>query len=173
LSGVKSQSLAAIPTFAAGGRSIHVVIEAPAGSRTKAKLDVGLGAFLFRRDLPVGMRYPYPWGFVPSTRAADGDPLDAMIVADIDTWPGMVVEARPIAVMRVLQRDRGRRAPTRNDRILAVPVDMATRAISRELRRELEDFFVRTGRLAHPEVRVERCEGARAALRVIRRAREP
>jgi inorganic pyrophosphatase len=162
-------SLASIPCFVRGGRAIHVVIEAPAGSRSKAKLDPDLGAFVFRHELPVGLRYPYPWGFVASTAAPDGDPLDAMIVADIDTWPGMVVAARPVAVVRVVQRDGGKKR-TRNDRILAVPVDMELRGIAPALRPELADFFVRAGELAHREVHVEKWEGARAATRVVRAA---
>lgn len=161
--------LASVPCFVAGGRAIHVVIEAPAGSRSKAGLDPALGAFVFRHPLPLGVRYPHPWGFVPGTLADDGDPLDAMIVADIDTWPGMVVRARPLAVVRVVQRDRGRER-TRNDRVLAVPVDMEPRRLTRARRRALEDFFVRVGELSHRKVVVERWEGAAAALRVIRAA---
>jgi len=55
--------------------SIQVVIETPKGSRNKYAFDPELGIFELKRVLPAGMSFPYDFGFVPSTKADDGDPL--------------------------------------------------------------------------------------------------
>src|SRR4029450_13140482 len=79
----------------------------------------------------------------PSTRAADGDPVDAMILSDAATHPGGVVCCRPLGVLQVEQNAKtgGRE---RNDRIVAEPVAARrpTSALTDRVRRELEAFFV-------------------------------
>jgi inorganic pyrophosphatase len=67
----------------------------------------------------AGLTYPYDWGFVPSTEAEDGDPLDVLVIHDAGTYPGLILRCKPIGVLEVVQitkRERGR-----NDRIFAVP----------------------------------------------------
>jgi inorganic pyrophosphatase len=126
--------------------SFRVVVESPGGSRVKLKYESGLGAFTISRPLVLGLGYPLDWGFIPGTSVADGDPLDAMIVFDAPTYPGVVVACRALAVLRVEQNVKGaaegRRV--RNDRILAEP--SATRRpsapLSERVRQELEAFFV-------------------------------
>ena len=70
--------ISTVPARAAGG--FHVVVEAPRGATLKLKHDPELDVMTGHRPLPLGFAYPYDWGFVPGTRAADGDPVDALSV---------------------------------------------------------------------------------------------
>ena len=53
------------------------------------------------RPLPAGVTFPFDWGFVPSTEASDGDPLDALLLWDVPSFPGVVVPCRAIGVLQV------------------------------------------------------------------------
>jgi inorganic pyrophosphatase len=115
-------NLLTIPAFAARD-TIHVVVESPRGSHLKLKYDPRWEAMGISRPLPVGLVFPFDWGFVPSTQGPDGDPVDAFVMWDVASFPGIVVECRPLGLLRVEQNamnfDRSRRV--RNDRILALP----------------------------------------------------
>ena len=153
-------------------RRLRAVVEAPRGARVKLTYEPEIEAFEFGRALPLGMHYPYDWGFFPSTRAADGDPLDAMIFHDTETYPGVVVACRPLGVVLLTQRGDGRRRE-RNDRVIAVPHDARldeVRAVPARVRDEIERFFLSVVFFEPKDARVEGWQGPRAAERVIREA---
>src|SRR2546430_8310312 len=90
----------------------------------------------------------YDWGFIPGTVAPDGDPLDAMVFSDLPTFPGVVIECRPLAVIRLKQNRKNTTGRERNDRLIVVPVQAPRFAWLRRIadlpvrwRRELEEFF--------------------------------
>jgi len=97
-----------IPARTAGG--FHVVVESPRGSPVKLKYDPELSCIVSGRPLPLGFVYPYDWGFVPGTRAPDGDPVDALVFWEVPTFPGIVLRCRALGVLEVEQdgRDGGR-----------------------------------------------------------------
>ena len=64
------------------GHLVRVVIETPKGSRNKYVFDPKSSIFELTKVLPAGMSFPYDFGFVPSTKAADGDPLDVLVLMD-------------------------------------------------------------------------------------------
>jgi inorganic pyrophosphatase len=148
---------------------LRVVVESPRGSRAKLKYEPRLGAFAFSRPLPLGLVYPYDWGFVPGTRAADGDPVDAMVYCDAGTQPGVIVACRPIALLCVEQdgRDGGRQ---RNDRLIVVPAadPRAPDDLAPRVRTELEKFFRAA---AKQEIEILGWSTARDADALIERSR--
>jgi len=101
--------------------AVRVVVESPRGATVKIKYDAALGVMSVSRPLPLGLAYPYDWGFVPGTRAADQDPVDALVYWDVPSYPGVVVPCRAVAVVK-LEQDSKANGRVRNDRILAIPV---------------------------------------------------
>ena len=111
-------NFARLPTWA-DKEHVHAVVETPRGSRCKLEFDPKLKVFTLSKPLLAGLTYPYDWGFVPSTKAEDGDPLDVLIIHDAATYPGLVLRCKPIGVLRVLQTSKGK--SERNDRVFALP----------------------------------------------------
>jgi inorganic pyrophosphatase len=74
---------------------IYAVVETPRGSTCKLDSDPVLHVFTFAKPLMTGLSYPYDWGFVPSTEAEDGDPLDVLILHDATTYPDVVLRCSP------------------------------------------------------------------------------
>src|ERR1700760_481621 len=95
----------------------NVIIDTPRGSRNKYKFDEKMGVFKLSRILPVGMSFPYDFGFVPQTKGEDGDPLDVLVIMPESLPPGTVVECRIIGVIKAEQTEKKR---VKNDRYLAV-----------------------------------------------------
>jgi inorganic pyrophosphatase len=128
---------------------VHVVVESPRGSAAKFKYDAELDAFSLSRPLVDGVTYPYDWGFVPSTRGPDGDPLDALVVWDRSSYPGIVLACRPVAVVGVEQNSKQHRGEReRNDRLIVVPAAAPKWAwlqdvddVPRRQKEEMESFF--------------------------------
>ncbi|HEY1862512.1 MAG TPA: inorganic diphosphatase [Roseiarcus sp.] len=96
---------------------VHVVIETPRGNHVKFAYDPKIKAFVVRKSLLTGLTYPHDWGFMPSTKADDGDPLDAMVIHDGTTFPGVVVICRVIGILQIEQRSKNK--SERNDRLFA------------------------------------------------------
>ena len=100
---------------------VNVVVEVPAQSRVKLKYEPDLNQFIWSRSLSLGVCFPYDFGFLPQTIGGDGDALDALVYADVGSYPGVVVPARILGALRVEQK-RDEQPIKRNDRILVAPV---------------------------------------------------
>ena len=168
-------NLSLIPTFA-DEDIFHVIIEAPRGSTLKFKYEPRWQAMSISRPLPMGVAYPFDWGFVPATHAADGDPLDAMLLWDVPSYPGVVIQCRAIAVLHVEQNrkahDRSERI--RNDRIMAVPTEARRQndikdvgSLSARVRQELESFAIAATALEGKDVRIIGWGDASDALKLV------
>jgi len=168
------RSLDRLPTFAEND-IFHVVVESPRGSAVKLKYQSDLGGMSISRPLPAGLVYPYDWGFVPSTKAADGDPVDAAVVWDVAKFPAVVIPCRPLALIKVEQNRADGKGRARNDRILALPVEARREAdlksatsLSRRVREELEHFFIAATALEEKDARILGWAGPDAVLRLLR-----
>jgi inorganic pyrophosphatase len=107
-----------VPPCEPEGDRVHVVIDTPAGSRNKYKFDEKLGIFRLSRVLPAGLVFPHDFGSVPGTRAADGDPLDVLVLGLPPTFPGCLITVRLIGVLHARQVEHGK--SIRNDRLIGV-----------------------------------------------------
>lgn len=129
--------------------SVNVIVETPRGAGIKLKHDPESGLMMLSRALPVGVTYPYDWGFIPGTQAPDGDPLDVMILWESASYPGLLVPCRLIGALGVEQTDVASGKRQRNDRLFAVPIKAPRLAhvqtifdFPERTRQELEQFFL-------------------------------
>ncbi|HZH98364.1 MAG TPA: inorganic diphosphatase [Fimbriimonadaceae bacterium] len=87
-----------------GGNAPHVfntIIEIPKGSTNKYEMDPELGIMRLDRVLYSPLFYPFDYGFIPQTHYVDGDPMDVLVMLMHPTFPGCVVEAKPIGVLEM------------------------------------------------------------------------
>lgn len=119
-----------------------VVVEIPRGSRNKYELDKKSGLFRLDRVLYSAVHYPGDYGFFPRTYAQDDDPLDALVMVTVPTFPGCVIDVRPIGLFRM--KDKGEM----DEKVLCVPTtdplydgyeDIAD--VPGHFLREVEHFF--------------------------------
>jgi inorganic pyrophosphatase len=150
-----------------------VVIEIPKGSKNKYELDKETGLLRLDRVLYSAVYYPADYGFIPRTYCEDGDPLDALVLAQEPVYPLTIVEARAIGVMR-MQDEKGI-----DDKIVAVSVRDPAYAdysdkeqlpghVLRQVRRFFEDYKT----LEHKQVIMGDMLGPAAAVTIIRDALE-
>jgi inorganic pyrophosphatase len=126
---------------------VHVVIETAKGSRNKFSYDEDLKIFRLKKVLPEGMSFPHDFGFIPSTLAEDGDPLDVLVLMDEPGCTGSLVECRIIGAICGEQSEDGKKV--RNDRLVGVAVPSHTHSNLKDIRdlnptllRETEKFFI-------------------------------
>ncbi|HEY7169941.1 MAG TPA: inorganic diphosphatase [Vicinamibacterales bacterium] len=156
---------------------LQVIVESPRGATLKMKFDEAIGLFRVSRPLPAGFTYPCDWGFVPGTRAADGDPVDAFVWWNESSFPGAVIAARMVAVLRVEQKNRQSNARERNDRLLTVPEGIPAYAHIKNLddvpqrhRDELAHFFSAVVAFEGKELRLLGWGDAGEAADLVRRS---
>lgn len=166
-----------LPAWTGHGDAIQVVIETPKGSRNKYAYDPKVGLFRLKKVLPAGMAFPYDFGFVPSTLADDGDPLDVLVLIDDVIFPGCVISCRLIGAILGDERDRATHKTTRNDRLIAVEQSNHGYAFLRKASelgktfvKELEHFFVTYHDLSAEKFRVLDMVGPNKALKLVRDA---
>ncbi|RBY79765.1 inorganic diphosphatase [Geodermatophilus sp. TF02-6] len=77
---------------------LDVVVETPRGSRNKYEFDDERGVVRLDRRILGAVAFPADYGFVPETQGEDGEPLDALVLLDEPTFPGVWVASRVIGV---------------------------------------------------------------------------
>jgi inorganic pyrophosphatase len=126
---------------------VKAIIESPKGSRNKYDYDPESGLFQCGSALKGGVTFPFDFGFIPSTKAPDGDPLDIIILMDEPAFAGCLVHTRIIGVMEADQTEDGNKF--RNDRVIGVhnsSIDYGEyerwQDLPKSVREEIENFFV-------------------------------
>ena len=160
------------------GQLMNVVIETPKNQPNKLTYDPTVATMRLSKVLPLGMVFPFDFGFVPSTLGDDGDPLDVLVLMDAPAPAGCLVAARLVGVLRCTQREEKGKEPIANDRFLAVAEEASTyqdiqdiRDLNGPLLDQIEAFFIQYNALAGHLFKVERRQGAKAAKRAVDAAR--
>ncbi len=149
--------------------NVNVIVEIPKGSRNKYEYDEDLGIIALDRTLHSSVHYPTDYGFVPGTRGADGEPLDALVMVDQSTFPGCLVEARVVGVLTIQSSD-----DPQEQKLLGVPVREPRFAeyddvsdVPEHLLKEIEHFFEVFKDLEGSDIGTLGWEGAQEAQRLL------
>lgn len=146
----------------------HTIIEINKGSKNKYEIDKETGLIALDRVAHTAQDFPFDYGFVPQTYWHDNDPLDVVLLTTYPLVPGILVTARPIAIMHMI--DSGEK----DDKIIAVPTkdprwsevrDLAD--INKHTLKEIEHFYATYKKLQDKEVVVSGFDGAEAAKAAI------
>jgi inorganic pyrophosphatase len=164
-----------LPPFEPKTGHVHVIVETPKGHRAKYSFDKKKQLFLLKSLLPAGMVFPFDFGFIPGTKAEDGDPLDILVLIDEPATQGCLVITRLLAVIEAEQTEKGK--TNRNDRLIGIAV--ASRQyksiesldqLSSDLLEEIEHFFISYNELMGKTFRPTGRAGADRARELVKAA---
>jgi inorganic pyrophosphatase len=121
---------------------VNVVIENVKGSLNKIEYDEKEGIFKLDRVLYSDITWPFDYGFIPRTWHEDEDPVDVVVLVTQSTFPGCIVEVRPVALL-IMEDEKGK-----DDKVVAVPAKdprffgiKDLNDIPKEKIKEIEYFF--------------------------------
>lgn len=147
---------------------INVIVEINKGSKNKYELDKETGLIMLDRVMYTSQDYPFDYGFVPQTKWHDGDPLDVVLLTTHPLVPGLLLTARPIAVMDMIDDGES------DAKVIAVPVkdprfkdvkDLAD--INPHTIEEIKHFFETYKQIQKKEVTIPTIRDAKAAKEVV------
>jgi len=149
--------------------TIETIIEIPKGSRNKYEMDHERHVIKFDRALHSAVHYPADYGFIPDTLALDGDPLDVLVLLGQPTFPGCVIDVKPIAVLK-MSDDKGQ-----DEKIFCVPVDdphfnhmESIDDVTPHLVKEITHFFATYKELENKKVTIDGWGDREEAIKIIK-----
>lgn len=152
---------------------MNVIIEIPKGSKNKYEIDKKTGLIALDRALHTAQDYPFDYGFVPRTLWDDGDALDVVLLTTYPLYPGILVKARPIGIMRMIDSGES------DDKILAVPVDdprwkevKDIKDLNQHTLKEISHFFTTLKMLQNKIITVSGFEGKEAIESALKHAQK-
>ncbi|MFA4890150.1 MAG: inorganic diphosphatase [Candidatus Paceibacterota bacterium] len=152
-------------------KNINVVIEIPKLSHIKYELDKNSGIIKIDRTLPLIMRFPINYGFVPRTLWYDSDPLDVLVLSSKPHSKKSVIEARPVGMLNMIDGGKS------DVKIFAVPAkDFEFKKINdisdieSELLKEIQHFFRIYKKHEKKNTIVKNWEGKQKALKIIKKS---
>jgi inorganic pyrophosphatase len=156
--------------------SLNVIIETPRGSRSKFTWDEKTLMFKLDGLLPMGAVFPYDFGFIPSTKGEDGDPLDVLVLLDEPVFTGCLVPSRLIGVIKAEQKEKDGET-VRNDRYIAA-AERSTiyesikdiKDLEKNITEQIEHFFKSYNEQKGKKFKVISTEGPETALKQIKKS---
>lgn len=152
---------------------MNVIIEIPKFSKNKYEIDKETGIIALDRVMHSSQDYPFDYGFVPQTLFDDGDALDVVLITTHPLAPGILVKARPVAIMEMI--DGG----DRDDKVIAVPVDDPRfdevhdiADLNKHFIKETTHFFETYKKVQNKEVKIGEWHGAAKAKEAFTRSCE-
>ncbi|MEX2263813.1 MAG: inorganic diphosphatase [Bryobacteraceae bacterium] len=145
-----------------------MIVEIPKNSANKYEYDGNLGVFRLDRALYSPMHYPGDYGFIPGTTADDGDPMDVLVLVGEPSFPGCMIEVRPVGMLDMIDNTEA------DQKILAVPnrnprydqIHTLDQIFS-HVRREIEHFFTIYKELEGRQTRLQGWQGPKEARKAI------
>jgi inorganic pyrophosphatase len=157
--------------------NITAIIETPRGKGYKIDFDPAEGHYKLKKVMPAGLVFPFDFGYIPGTAGGDGDPLDVLIISEIETFTGCAMDCRIIGALKVMQQEKnGERM--RNDRLIAVPAVSvqyahikALNQLPPDILKQIESFFSNYNQQAGKVFKVLARLSAKEGHKLIRDAR--
>jgi inorganic pyrophosphatase len=134
----------------------NCIIEIPIGSKIKYEMDKKTGLLRVDRVLFSAVHYPANYGFLPRTYCDDNDPLDVLVLGQVEVAPLCIMRAKTIGVMQMIDQNE------EDDKIIAVHYDDPEHRL-KAVKRFFEDYKA----LENKQVKVERFMGRYDALNII------
>lgn len=150
---------------------MNVIIEIPRNSRNKYEIDKETGLIKLDRVIHTAQVYPFDYGFVPQTLWDDGDALDVVLLTTEPLAPGILVHARPVAILPMVDGGEA------DEKVIAVPADDPRFKEVQDLKdlnphtlKEIAHFFQTYKQLQNKEVTLGEFEDKAAAEAAFERA---
>jgi inorganic pyrophosphatase len=163
-------NLLSLPIGSQAPEIVNAVVEVPYGCTNKYEYDKSLHLFRLDRPLYASVHYPGEYGFIPNTLSSDGDALDIIILVTDATFPGCIMEARPVGVLKMIDQN------VPDEKILAVAKASPTHAeirrhsdLAPHVLREIEHFFSIYKELEGKHTKVKGWKGIAEAHRLIQK----
>jgi inorganic pyrophosphatase len=154
-------------------KNINVIIEIPRGSKNKYEIDKETGLIKLDRAMRTAQDYPFDYGFIPQTLWDDDDALDVVVLTTYPLVTGVLVEARPVGIMHMVDGGEG------DDKLICVPVEDERWKEVRDLKdvnsytlKEMRHFFETYKQIEQKVVEIKGFNGADEANKAVERAIE-
>ncbi len=156
-------------------KTCRAIIETPKGRRNKFKYEHEEGLFSLSRVLPQGFIFPFDFGFIPSTVADDGDPLDMIVLMDEPAHVGCLLTVRIIGVIKLVQTENGKKSE--NDRLIGVTVQSdqykgvkSIQEVNPDFLQQITEFMGLYNKNSDKQDEVNGVEGPEKALKLLENA---
>ena len=154
-------------------KTVTAIVETPKGSAQKYDYDPEKRWFKLKKIMPAGMVFPFDFGFIPDTKGEDGDPLDIIIISELKSFPGCVMDCRIIGAITAKQTEDCK--TVRNDRFLAIPEVSELFADIESIEKlpaafvdQIEEFFKNYNELSNKKFKPLKKIDARKAMKLIK-----